>query len=66
MLKPFHVTLPNNQVIDATLIGSVTLNPLITLHNVFFFPNFQCNLLSINKLTKEQKRSEERRVGKEC
>ncbi|XP_071728320.1 uncharacterized protein [Rutidosis leptorrhynchoides] len=36
-------------------IGDVTINPNLTLHNVFYVPEFKLNLLSIGRLIRKQK-----------
>ncbi|XP_073119820.1 uncharacterized protein [Henckelia pumila] len=41
-----RVTLPNNDQVLATHIGSVKLSENLTLHNVLFVPQFHLNLIS--------------------
>ena len=35
--------------------GSIVISSSLTLHNVFHVPKLSCNLLSISKLTQDQK-----------
>ncbi|XP_071714371.1 uncharacterized protein [Rutidosis leptorrhynchoides] len=41
---PILVTLPNGHNTSVTTVGSVTINPNITLHDVFYVPSFSYNL----------------------
>ncbi|XP_074346924.1 uncharacterized protein LOC141685736 [Apium graveolens] len=43
--------LPNGNTITITHIGDVCLNPTLVLHEVLCVPHFECNLISIAKLT---------------
>ena len=42
--------MPNNATVSVIAIGTVHLSPYLTLHNVFFIPNFAFNLLSVSAL----------------
>ena len=44
------VGLPNGDIVNASLIGSVRLSDKLTLTGVLFVPNLRCNLLSISQL----------------
>nr|XP_043630227.1 uncharacterized protein LOC122601537 [Erigeron canadensis] len=47
---PIILSLPNGQTTLVTIVGSVTINEDITLHDVFYVPSFTYNLISISKL----------------
>nr|XP_043625974.1 uncharacterized protein LOC122597447 [Erigeron canadensis] len=47
-----EIFLPNGQTTLVTIIGSVTINDNITLHDVFYVPSFTYNLMSISKFLK--------------
>lgn len=47
--QPIHIALPNNHILKVDHIGAVILTPDITLINVLFVPDFNCNLLSVSK-----------------
>lgn len=49
--EPFLVALPNKHIISVVKTGDVVLSPSITLKNVLFIPEFNCNLLSVSQLT---------------
>lgn len=49
--SPIHIALPNSQTIMVHRVGYVMISPTITLTDVLLIPSFQCNLLSISKLT---------------
>ncbi|XP_074322725.1 uncharacterized protein LOC141659696 [Apium graveolens] len=51
--KPFHVALPNKQILLVTQVGEAILNSKLTLLNVLYLPDFNCNLLSISKLVQD-------------
>lgn len=48
---PFVITLPNNQTISVSQVGTDPLLSNVTLQNVLFVPTFKFNPLSIQKLT---------------
>lgn len=48
--QPIYVTLPNGQHTLVTKVGSVYINPAITLHDVLYITSFSYNLLSVSKL----------------
>ncbi|XP_019266226.1 PREDICTED: uncharacterized protein LOC109243706 [Nicotiana attenuata] len=47
------VSLPNGYKVRVTNIGSLTLSPDLTLHNVLYVPSFQHNLISVYKLVEK-------------
>ncbi|KAF5445279.1 hypothetical protein F2P56_034343 [Juglans regia] len=51
--KPSLVHLPNGQYVPIVFTGDVTFSPDITLHNAFYVPSFNVNLIFASKLTKE-------------
>ncbi|KAL2939372.1 Retrovirus-related Pol polyprotein from transposon RE1 [Bienertia sinuspersici] len=48
--NPIQVSLPNGTVTIVKHIGAIKLNPDVSLHNVFYIPQFKHNLLSVGKL----------------
>lgn len=50
---PLHIYLPIKATVQITHMGSVTLTSSLTLHKVLFVPTFNCNLLSVSKLTQD-------------
>lgn len=50
---PYQICLPNKQTILVHQIGTVVLTSNLVLQNVLFVPNFNCNLLSVSKITKD-------------
>ena len=44
------IGLPNGKQTFATKEGTVVLNDVLTLTNVLYVPNLQCNLISISQL----------------
>ncbi|KAF7825622.1 NADPH-dependent aldo-keto reductase, chloroplastic-like [Senna tora] len=51
--KVIPVHLPDGSVQNVKHTGSVVIQGKIHLHNVFLLPNFKYNLLSVNKLVKD-------------
>lgn len=49
--QPIHIALPNSHIVKVDQMGSVHLTYDITLVNVLYVPDFNCNLSSIRKLT---------------
>lgn len=45
-----HVSLPNGSRVSIHFVGSVSLISSLTLHNIFFIPEFRVNLLSVSTL----------------
>ena len=58
-LKPcpynLSVRIANGSLTKVTGIGSVVLSKDLVLHSVLLVPKLDCNLLSINKLTKDNR-----------
>ena len=50
---PIIVNMPNGQHSVATKRGMVQLNSNVTLHDVLYVPNLNCNLISIAQLVDE-------------
>lgn len=52
MTKAYNTTvlLPDNTSFPVTLKGSIQLNDLLTIHDVFYVPSFKFNLLSVSAL----------------
>lgn len=48
-----YITLPNGKKAQIRNTGSMTLSPDLILRDVLHIPDFQFNLLSISKLTKQ-------------
>ncbi|KAG8364586.1 hypothetical protein BUALT_Bualt18G0012700 [Buddleja alternifolia] len=53
VIPGFPVTLPNGSTVTLNKAGSVQISPNFTLKNVYYAPDFNCNLLSISKLTRD-------------
>ena len=51
---PIRIKLPDGTSKLVTRVGSIQINTNLTLHNVFYVPDFQVNLLSVGKLLKTQ------------
>jgi len=51
--QPCCITMPNGKHAQVAHVGSTKLGPKIELHNVLNVPEFQFNLLSAHKLTKQ-------------
>lgn len=49
--RPFHILVPTGDSILVEKKGSITLNKTIRLQNVLFVPGFNCNLISVYRLT---------------
>ena len=47
------VALPNGERVDVKLTGETKINEQISLKNVLYLPDFNCNLVSISKLARE-------------
>lgn len=47
---PLPVSLPNGTKILASIAGTVTISPFLTLLNVLYIPSFRLNLISVAKL----------------
>ncbi|XP_009629312.1 uncharacterized protein [Nicotiana tomentosiformis] len=47
---PYLVSLPNGYKVKVTCIGSLTLLPYFTLHNILYIPFFHYNLISVSKV----------------
>ncbi|KAL2939389.1 Retrovirus-related Pol polyprotein from transposon RE1 [Bienertia sinuspersici] len=48
--NPIQVSLPNGTVTIVKQLGAIKLNPDVSLHNVFYIPQFKHNLLFVGKL----------------
>ena len=51
--RPIPIRLPNGGYSMATKRGSVQLSPKLTLYDVLFVPDLDCNLISIAQLIEE-------------
>lgn len=51
LTEPFHVRLPNTHILSVTQISDIQLTGNLSLKNVLYIPTFNCNLLSVSKLT---------------
>ncbi|KAL2931658.1 Retrovirus-related Pol polyprotein from transposon RE1 [Bienertia sinuspersici] len=49
-VSSWPVGLPNGHNAMATLIGSISLSPMLTLKNVLYVPELHCNLISVSQL----------------
>lgn len=52
---PVHISFPNSETIAMHPIGSVALTHALHIHNVFYVPSFNYNLLSISRLVHDTK-----------
>nr|KYP33474.1 Retrovirus-related Pol polyprotein from transposon TNT 1-94 [Cajanus cajan] len=48
---PFYITVPTRDRVVVDRMGTITLNNNIKLHDVLYIPQFNCNLISVHKLT---------------
>lgn len=55
LIKPITIHLPNSQSLVVNHIDIYHFNNKLVLHNVLRIPNFNVNLSSITKLTKQIK-----------
>ena len=53
VLQQCHITMPNGLPAQVKHIGTVQIGPNLWLKDVLHVPDFQFNLLSISKLTKQ-------------
>jgi len=53
IVPPIPVNLPDGATVVATLEGSTTLSPNISLDRILYVPNFSCNLISVAQLIRE-------------
>lgn len=51
--QPFQIALPNKQTILVHQLGTMHLTSKLVLQNVLYVPTFNCNLLSVSKLTQD-------------
>lgn len=51
--SPLVVTLPNKTNFIAEFAGCIRLSKAISLHNVFYIPDFHFNLISVSSLTRD-------------
>ena len=51
--QPCYITMPNGKKAQILCVGSMSLGAGIVLKDVLYTPEFQFNLLSINKVTKQ-------------
>jgi hypothetical protein len=51
--KPFSIITPTWSAVIVESMGNITLDKDITLKDVLFIPDFNCNLISIHKLTRD-------------
>lgn len=55
LTKPIIVHLPNSQITTVNCIGNYKINNNLTLYNVSKITDFNVNLISVTKLTKQLK-----------
>ncbi|GAA0167848.1 hypothetical protein LIER_22692 [Lithospermum erythrorhizon] len=52
-MPPCTVSLPDGKKVTSSKCGSARLSSSLTLHTVYYVPNFDCNLLSVTHLTED-------------
>lgn len=53
--KPYVISLPNSTTLTIEFAGIVQVMKDLVLENVLLVPSFNCNLLSVGRLVKDQK-----------
>lgn len=54
-VERYSLTLPNKITLPVKLIGSIKVDPIITLTEMLYVPNFDMNLISIGALNRTQR-----------
>ncbi|KAI5436835.1 hypothetical protein KIW84_023092 [Lathyrus oleraceus] len=49
-IAPKSMTMPNGDTVTTTIAGSVLLYDSLVLHNVYYFPSFHVNIISVTTL----------------
>jgi len=52
---PINIAQPDGGIFSVTKAGNVNIGGVLTLKGVLYIPTFKCNLISVQKLTEDEK-----------